>query len=256
MVPEASGLEMPRRWSSQVPAWRGSLCPGGPSYDLEVPATSQSAPAGRRGRRDRGLVGHRPGRQRLRRCPGRHRWFGRCRRRDGQPGAADPDLHRDRPGRQPEPPGRRVRRQRHGVRVEHRRGRGLDDRQRHHHGLRRVAVAHSASTATAARPRARRCTIRAAPPRTPRATSSSPTAATTWSARSRRTGSSTGSPGTGIAGLGVAGSRSHGFPATLSSLDRPQAVAVNAQGDVFVADTYNNRVVEVTPSGTVSDRRR
>ena len=58
--------------------------------------------------------------------------------------------------------------------------------------------------------------------------------------------------GTGIAGLGVAGSRSHGFPATLSSLDRPQAVAVNAQGDVFVADAYNNRVVEVTPSGKVS----
>ncbi|MGH3398763.1 MAG: hypothetical protein ACRDPO_29160 [Streptosporangiaceae bacterium] len=58
--------------------------------------------------------------------------------------------------------------------------------------------------------------------------------------------------GTGIAGLGVAGSRSLGFPATLSSLDRPQAVAVNAQGDVFVADAYNNRVVEVTPSGKVS----
>jgi hypothetical protein len=58
--------------------------------------------------------------------------------------------------------------------------------------------------------------------------------------------------GTGIAGLGVTGSRSLGFPATLSSLDRPQAVAVNAQGDVFVADAYNNRVVEVTPSGRVS----
>ena len=57
--------------------------------------------------------------------------------------------------------------------------------------------------------------------------------------------------GTGIAGLGFAGPRSNGFPATLSSLDRPQDVAVNAQGDVFVADTYNNRVVEVTPSGQV-----
>jgi sugar lactone lactonase YvrE len=58
--------------------------------------------------------------------------------------------------------------------------------------------------------------------------------------------------GTGIAGLGVAGSRSFGFPATLSSLDRPQAVAVNAAGDVFVADAYNNRVVEVTPAGRVT----
>jgi hypothetical protein len=56
--------------------------------------------------------------------------------------------------------------------------------------------------------------------------------------------------GTGIAGLGVTGP--HGLPATLSSLDRPQNVAVNAAGDVFIADTYNNRVVEVTPSGQVS----
>jgi hypothetical protein len=56
--------------------------------------------------------------------------------------------------------------------------------------------------------------------------------------------------GTGIAGLGYAGPS--GFPATLSSLDHPQDVAVNAQGDVFISDTYNNRVVEVTPQGQVS----
>jgi len=55
--------------------------------------------------------------------------------------------------------------------------------------------------------------------------------------------------GTGIAGLGYAGPS--GFPATLSSLDHPQNVAVNAQGDVFIADTYNNRVVKVTPQGQV-----
>ena len=55
--------------------------------------------------------------------------------------------------------------------------------------------------------------------------------------------------GTGIAGLGFAGP--FGFPATLSSLDHPQDVAVNAQGDVFIADTYNNRVVKVTPQGQV-----
>src|ERR1700727_3184161 len=55
--------------------------------------------------------------------------------------------------------------------------------------------------------------------------------------------------GTGIAGLGIAGP--FGFPAALSSLDHPQNVAVNAQGDVFVADTYNNRVVEVTSGGQV-----
>ncbi len=56
--------------------------------------------------------------------------------------------------------------------------------------------------------------------------------------------------GTGAAGLGLAGPIP--FPATLSSLDRPQAVAVNAQGVVFVADTYNNRVVKVTPQGQVT----
>jgi len=55
--------------------------------------------------------------------------------------------------------------------------------------------------------------------------------------------------GTGTAGLGFAGPS--GFPATLSSLDHPQNVAVNAQGDVFIADTYNNRVVKVTPQGQV-----
>jgi len=55
--------------------------------------------------------------------------------------------------------------------------------------------------------------------------------------------------GSGIAGLGYAGPG--GFPATLSSLDHPQNVAVNAQGEVFIADTYNNRVVEVTVRGQV-----
>jgi len=52
--------------------------------------------------------------------------------------------------------------------------------------------------------------------------------------------------GTGKAGLGHAG------PATRSALDHPQNVAVDAQGDVFIADTYNNRVVKVTPKGQVT----
>jgi sugar lactone lactonase YvrE len=56
--------------------------------------------------------------------------------------------------------------------------------------------------------------------------------------------------GSGIAGLGFAGPIA--FPAALSSLDHPQNVAVNAQGDVFIADTYNNRVVKVTPQGQVT----
>jgi streptogramin lyase len=55
--------------------------------------------------------------------------------------------------------------------------------------------------------------------------------------------------GTGFAGLGFAAP--FGFPAAFSSLDYPGGVAVNAQGDVFIADTYNNRVVKVTPKGQV-----
>jgi DNA-binding beta-propeller fold protein YncE len=56
--------------------------------------------------------------------------------------------------------------------------------------------------------------------------------------------------GTGTAGLGPAGPAA--FPAALSSLDHPQDVAVNAAGDLFIADTYNNRVVKVTPQGQVT----
>jgi sugar lactone lactonase YvrE len=56
--------------------------------------------------------------------------------------------------------------------------------------------------------------------------------------------------GTGTAGLGYAAPHSH--PAMLSSLDSPQDVALNAQGDVFIADTYNNLVAEVTPDGKIT----
>jgi streptogramin lyase len=54
---------------------------------------------------------------------------------------------------------------------------------------------------------------------------------------------------TRIAGTGVAGNQSRGGVATRSQLDAPQAVAVNGAGDVFVADTVDNRVVEVLPNG-------
>src|ERR1700722_4712886 len=55
--------------------------------------------------------------------------------------------------------------------------------------------------------------------------------------------------GTDFAGLGFAGP--FGFPAAFSSRGYAQGVAVDAQGDVFIADTYNNRVVKVTPKGVV-----
>jgi sugar lactone lactonase YvrE len=50
-----------------------------------------------------------------------------------------------------------------------------------------------------------------------------------------------------IAGSATGG-QGHGSQA---ALDRPEDVAVSAQGDVFIAETYANRVVRVTPSGHV-----
>ncbi len=52
-----------------------------------------------------------------------------------------------------------------------------------------------------------------------------------------------------FAGTGVAGDKSQANLATRSELHGPQAVAVNPAGDVFIADTVNNRVVEVLPTG-------
>ncbi|HEY1653061.1 MAG TPA: hypothetical protein VGG09_14350 [Acidimicrobiales bacterium] len=55
-----------------------------------------------------------------------------------------------------------------------------------------------------------------------------------------------------VAGDGVEGNRASGGPAVHAQLDSPQGVAVNAKGDVFIADTYNNVVREVTPQGFIS----
>jgi hypothetical protein len=56
-----------------------------------------------------------------------------------------------------------------------------------------------------------------------------------------------------IAGNGTEGDRGEfGGPATRAELDSPQGVAVNAKGDVFIADTYNNIIREVTPRGQIS----
>jgi hypothetical protein len=55
-----------------------------------------------------------------------------------------------------------------------------------------------------------------------------------------------------IAGNGTEGDRGQGGPANHAELDDPQGVAVNGKGDVFIADTYNNVVREVTPQGFIS----
>jgi hypothetical protein len=55
-----------------------------------------------------------------------------------------------------------------------------------------------------------------------------------------------------IAGNGTESDRGDFGPAGRAELDSPQGVAVNAKGNVFIADTYNNEVREVTPWGFIS----
>jgi NHL repeat len=55
-----------------------------------------------------------------------------------------------------------------------------------------------------------------------------------------------------IAGNGNEGHSGDGGPAVNAALDSPQSVAVDAAGDVFIADTYNNAIREVTPNGVIS----
>lgn len=55
-----------------------------------------------------------------------------------------------------------------------------------------------------------------------------------------------------IAGDGIEGDRGQSGLATRAELDSPQGVAVSAKGDVFIADTYNNVVREVTPRGLIT----
>jgi hypothetical protein len=55
-----------------------------------------------------------------------------------------------------------------------------------------------------------------------------------------------------VAGNGREGYRGDHGPATRAELDNPQGVAVNTLGDVFIADTVNNVIREVTPHGEIS----
>jgi hypothetical protein len=54
-----------------------------------------------------------------------------------------------------------------------------------------------------------------------------------------------------VAGNGRPGYSGDGGPAVFASLDNPSGVAVNAQGDLFIADTVNNVIREVTPNGII-----
>lgn len=56
---------------------------------------------------------------------------------------------------------------------------------------------------------------------------------------------------TTVAGTGAAGSAGDGGPATLAQLNSPRSVAIDAQRNLYVADTGNNRIRKITPAGNI-----
>jgi len=69
--------------------------------------------------------------------------------------------------------------------------------------------------------------------------------------RVRKVDHSTGVIST-VVGNGVAGFAGDGGLATLAELNVPRAVALDATGNLYIADTANNRVRVVNPSGTIA----
>jgi hypothetical protein len=61
-------------------------------------------------------------------------------------------------------------------------------------------------------------------------------------------------PGTIVtfAGGGTEGYSGDGGPATSAALDRPWRVAVDASGNVYIADTFNYRIRKVTPGTAIA----
>jgi uncharacterized protein (TIGR03437 family) len=55
-----------------------------------------------------------------------------------------------------------------------------------------------------------------------------------------------------FAGTGTAGFSGDGGPATAASLKAPAGLAVDSAGDVYIADTGNNRLRKVTPGGAIT----
>jgi trimeric autotransporter adhesin len=55
-----------------------------------------------------------------------------------------------------------------------------------------------------------------------------------------------------IAGTGQAGFSGDGGAATKAQVNDPAGVAVDALGNVWIADTYNNRIRKIDPSGIIS----
>jgi len=57
---------------------------------------------------------------------------------------------------------------------------------------------------------------------------------------------------TALAGNGMVGSGGDGGEAKSANLNRPQGVAVDASGNVYIADTFNHRIRKVTSDGRIT----
>ncbi len=53
-------------------------------------------------------------------------------------------------------------------------------------------------------------------------------------------------------GTGATGFSGDGGPARLAQLNQPRGIAVDGEGNLFIADTGNHRVRKVTPAGTIN----
>lgn len=54
-----------------------------------------------------------------------------------------------------------------------------------------------------------------------------------------------------VAGTGLSGSGGDEGPATAAQLDAPSGIAVEDDGNIFIADTHNHRIRQITPDGVI-----
>lgn len=57
---------------------------------------------------------------------------------------------------------------------------------------------------------------------------------------------------TALAGSGMMGAKGDGGPALAASFNSPQALAIDSKGNLYIADSGNNRIRRVTPAGIVT----